>query len=240
MAIPQRNIVAPAKAWLYLSKTCHGEEGDAHGCREHDAEHCEDGYTSEYHGDKDETIDAVLCGGIHKDGNERFTGTEEEDGKEDPGCEIDCILLGMDVKVFFGVNVLVNVCISVHVRVYVMVGFVPPCPAQSPDKVDEAKGDKGPGSEVTPERFHQFQLFYRDAHSNADHSQYNRASDVAYPAENGNPGSLCQGPFSCLGHNDEGQIVVRAEECVKETDRGGRNQKNCKSGSHRRIIMALT
>ena len=143
----------------------------------------------------------------------------------------------MDVKVLLCVNVLMNVCISIHVGVYVMVGFIPPCPAQSPGKVDEAEGYQGPGGEIAPERFHQFQLLYRDAHSNADHSQHDRASDVAYPAENSNQGSLCQGPFSCFGHNDERQIVVGAEECVKETDRSGRDKKNCKSGSHGHSIM---
>ena len=66
-----------------------------------------------------------------------------------------------------------------------------------------------------------------------DESEHDRTENMPHPAESGDPGGFRQRPAPGATHDDEGQVVVGAEEGMQETDRSSCSRQHRDLVTHR-------
>jgi len=84
-----------------VAEAFHGtepDETDAPSGNQHHRHHGSDGCECKDSSHQYHASHAVLCGGIHDQGNQRFAGAEHEDRKQDPrGERLSAVFVGMGV-----------------------------------------------------------------------------------------------------------------------------------------------
>jgi hypothetical protein len=142
----------------------------------------------------------------------------------------------VNVDMFLVMVVAVLMLDARGVKMKVFVGLVPVAGAQTPDKIGDSETYKKPSCEVAPEGFEKFEFADRNSHRDTDKTDYNRAADVAYTAQESYDHSFEAGPFSGPGNHYKGEVMVGAEQSVDAANRGGSNYQGLRCNFHNRTF----
>ncbi len=129
---------------------------------------------------------AALSGGVHQQGDQRLAGPEHKDDEQHPGGEAGRAAgFLVNVGMFAGVAVLVDVHITLGVDMQVSMGPFPVGPPQAPDHVRQPEADQPPSGDLTPHGLDIHQLAHRDTRADANESQHYRTQHVPDTAKHG-------------------------------------------------------
>jgi len=167
----------------HLDSEGRGNHHGKHGKYRDDAEDC---------GEDDEVKVVMLRGRVHDDRDQRLARTEDEYCKEYPGGDIGLPPLVVHMQVICMMIVLMKVCAAIGMHMKVRVLLAPQDTVDCPDEVREAERGEQPGNQAPPQAFKMHQFRECNSERNAHQPYDDAASDMAKPAQNGEPGGLCQ------------------------------------------------
>lgn len=200
----------------------HRHEREVEAARDDYTHHGRYGRRSKKERDEEYALYGLVGCGVHQDWNERLAGAEYEDCEEDPRRDVRPALL-MRVSVFLYVGVRVDMGASVSVEVNVEMRFILQRPVDPLDKVGEAESNQCPCRDITANRLYFLELEDGYSYRNTDRSQENGAKDMADSAKKCDEHGLGIRPLPCLAHHDEGQVMIRPEYGMNESDCYRRN-----------------
>jgi len=192
------------------------DETHAPGCERDDDQHGQDGRQPEGCGHQDDAADVVPGRRIHDERNQRLARSEDENGKENPGCDIGFARPVMDMGVTSIVRVGMGMGLGRRMVMDVRVRPVPQGPVQPPDKVGQPETDEKPGRQAPPEGLHPLKLRHCNAQADAQEAEEDRAQNMSQPAEERDDEGSRKRPSPRPGHDDEWKVVVGADDGVDE------------------------
>ena len=97
-----------------------------------------------------------------------------------------------------------------------------PGPPHPPDKICQPEADQKPGGDLAARRLHTLEPGHGDAQGDAQKAQDDRAQDVPQPGQEGDAERFPERPTPRPADDDEGEVVVRADDGMDEPERRGR------------------
>ncbi len=184
----------------------------------HHNQHGGYGGDAECQGNPKEAPPVVLCGGVHENGDEGFAGSQHENDEQHPRSDGFGIAMQMGMRTQMVVVMRVGKSLM-GMGMTVLPG--PPADSESPHTVGQPETDEQPAGDIPPDRFNAFQGSYGDPQQNSRQAQQDGSQHMTHSAEEGDGGGPCPCPVPGAADHDEGQVVIRPDDCVDEPDAYG-------------------